>query len=181
VLLDLGLKQCQHDQCLFYKTNLLIVLYVDDGSIAAPEAKYINEFITSLETIGFTLTKEGTFSEFLGIKFTENKEVRTIALTQKGLIKKIIASTNLEDCNPNWTPAATSTPGMDPDRELMTKEWSYPSIVGMLLYLLMNTRPDIAFAVSQVTRSLASVTAQNSLMQVLSKVFTTCLVLGTRE
>jgi hypothetical protein len=107
VLLNFGLKQSQHHQCLFYKTNLLILLYVDDGSIAALEAKYINELITSLETKGFTLTKEGTLSEFLGIKFTENKEVRTIALTQKGLIKKIIAATNLEDCNPNWTPAAS--------------------------------------------------------------------------
>jgi hypothetical protein len=35
-LLDIGLKQCQHDQCLFYKMNLLIVLYVDDAGIAAP-------------------------------------------------------------------------------------------------------------------------------------------------
>jgi len=151
-LLDLGLKQCQHDQCLFYKTNLLIVLYVDDAGIAAPATKYIDEFISSLETKGFTLTKEGTFSEFLGIKFTENKDAGTITLTQKGLIKKIISATNLENCNPNWTPAATTALGMDPDGELMTEEWSYPSIVGMLLYLSTNTRPDIAFAVSQVAR-----------------------------
>jgi hypothetical protein len=151
-LLDIGLKQCQHDQCLFYKMNLLIVLYVDDAGIAAPEAKYIDEFISSLETKGFTLTKEGTFSKFLGIKFTENKDAGTITLTQRGLIKKIISTTNMENCNPNWTPAATTALGMDPDGKLMTEEWSYPSIVGMLLYLLMNTRPDIAFAVSQVAR-----------------------------
>jgi hypothetical protein len=138
LVLDLGLKQCQHDQCLFYKTNLLIVLYVDDASNAAPEVKHIDEFITSLETKGFTLTKEGTFSKFLGIKFTENKDAGTITSTQKGLIKKIISATNLENCNPNWTPAATSALGMDPDGELMTKEWSYPSIVGMLLYLSIN-------------------------------------------
>jgi hypothetical protein len=99
---------------------------------------------------GFTLTKEGTFSEFLGIKFTENKDAGTIMLTQKGLIKKIISANNLENCNPNWTPAATSALGMDPNGKLMTEEWSYPSIVGMLLYLSTNTRPDIAFAVSQV-------------------------------
>jgi hypothetical protein len=129
---------------------MLIVLYIDDASIAAPEVRYIDEFITSLETKGFTLTKEGTFNEFLGIKFTENKDAGINTLTQKGLIKKIIATTNLEDCNPNWTPASTSALGMDPNGELMTEEWSYPSIVGMLLYLSRNTRPDIAFSVSKV-------------------------------
>jgi hypothetical protein len=36
--------------------------------------------------------KEGTFSEFLVIKFTEYKEVGMIALTKKKLIKKIIAA-----------------------------------------------------------------------------------------
>jgi hypothetical protein len=34
----------------------LIVLYVDDAGIAAPETKYIDELISSLETKGFTLT-----------------------------------------------------------------------------------------------------------------------------
>jgi hypothetical protein len=131
---------------------LLLVLYIDIASIAAPEAKYIDEFITCLETKGFTLTKEGTVSKFLGIKFTENKNTETITLTQKGLIKKIISATNMENCNPNWTPAATYALGMDPNGELMTEECSYPSIIGMLLHLSTNTRPDIAFAFSQVTR-----------------------------
>ena len=34
----------------------------------------------------------------------------------------------------------------------MTEPWSYPSIIGMLLYLSTNTCPDIAFAVSQAAR-----------------------------
>ncbi|KAI2492952.1 hypothetical protein MHU86_21591 [Fragilaria crotonensis] len=42
--------------------------------------------------------------------------------------------------------------GIDPDGEPMDEFWNYRSIVGMLLYLSTNTRPDITFAVSQVAR-----------------------------
>jgi hypothetical protein len=34
----------------------------------------------------------------------------------------------------------------------MEESWSYHSILGMLLYLSTKTRPDVAFAVSQVAR-----------------------------
>jgi hypothetical protein len=148
-LADMGLTPSQHDPCLLYKANLLIVLYVDDAGIAAPETRYIDDFIKELERRHFKLTREGTFSEFLGIKFTEDKVAGTITLTQKGLINKVIKAAGLEDCNPNWTPASTQALGIDPDGPPMSETWSYPSIVGMLLYLSTNTRPDITFAVSQ--------------------------------
>ena len=107
--------------------------------------------IKALHKAGFELTFEGSFSEFLGIKFTVNSN-GTITMTQKGLIDKIIKATGLENCNPNWTPTTQVALGLDPEGKSMNEEWSYPSIVGMLLYLLTNTRPDIAFAVSQVAR-----------------------------
>jgi len=71
-------------------------------------------------------------------------------MMQKGLIAKIFEATGMEACNPNWIPAAQLALGIDPDGEPMNEPWSYPSIVGMLLYLATNTCPDIAFAVSQV-------------------------------
>jgi hypothetical protein len=71
-------------------------------------------------------------------------------MTQMRLIKKIITTTKMENCNPNWVPATKEALGIDPKGKPMEEDWSYPSVIGMLLYLLTNMRPDIAFAVSQV-------------------------------
>ena len=56
----------------------------------------------------------------------------------------------MSDCNPNHTPAAQLCLGSDVDGPPMEEKWSYPSLVGMLLYLSTNTRLDIAYAVNQV-------------------------------
>ncbi len=97
--------------------------------------------------MGLELTCEGTFTDFLGIKFVKDEVTNTVTLTQKGLIQKIIKATGLQDCNPNHTPALQAHLGIDPDGEPMENEfWN----VEMLLYLSTNTRPDTTFAVSQV-------------------------------
>jgi histone deacetylase 1/2 len=151
-LKDMGFTQSTQDACLLYKQDLLLIVYVDDVGIAAPASTLIDQFVSDLKSRGFELTKEGSFSEFLGIKFEEDKAAGTITLTQKGLIKKVIAAAGLEHCNPTRTPAASAALGIDPAGEPYSESWNYPSIVGMLLYLATNTRPDISFAVSQVAR-----------------------------
>ena len=81
----------------------------------------------------------------LNIKYNKDKETGTINLSQPFLIRKIIHATRLQEGNPNWTPTSVEALGMDPDGEPMQEEWNYRSIVGMLLYLSTNTRPDISF------------------------------------
>jgi hypothetical protein len=147
-----GFVPSKYDPCLLLKEDMMLVIYVDDVGIAAKHKKDVDSLVQRLEDQGFKLTREGTFSEFLGIKFEKNSDDNSINMTQKGLIKKIIDTAGMNDCNPNWTPASTTPLGIDPDGEPMDEEWSYRSIVGMLLYLTTNTRPDCSFAVSQVGR-----------------------------
>jgi hypothetical protein len=54
--------------CLLYKTNIVIVLYVDDAEIGAKSPHLIDELISGLRAKGFALSREASFSEFLGIK-----------------------------------------------------------------------------------------------------------------
>ena len=151
-LRDDGFLPCSNDQCLLYKATILIVIYVDDVGIAYSNQADLDKLFATLTEKGFTFTKEGTFEAFLGIKFERNLEKGTLTLTQKGLIQKIKEATGMNDSNGNWTPASQVALGIDPDGPAMQEEWSYRSIVGMLLYLSTNTRPDISFAVSQVAR-----------------------------
>ena len=89
-------------------------------------------------------------SAFLGIQF--NREGETIELTQKGLIEKIIDATNMQDAKEISTPADNKPLGKDANGAPFRESWNYPSVVGMLLYLSGNSRPDIAFAVNQAAR-----------------------------
>jgi len=150
--IDQGFKQSQMDPCLLFKETILIVIYVDDVGIAYANDSDLEKLLQNLTKRGLEFTKEGTFTDFLGIKFTKDPKNNTVTLTQRGLIQKIIATTGMSDCNPNWTPATQTALGIDPDGEPMQESWSYPSVVGMMLYLSTNTRPDISFAVSQVAR-----------------------------
>ena len=57
------------------------------------------------------------------------------------------------DCNVKPTPTKSEGPlGSDVNGRPASKLWSYASVIGMLLYLASNLRPDIAFAVHQCAR-----------------------------
>ncbi|KAI2509043.1 hypothetical protein MHU86_5419 [Fragilaria crotonensis] len=62
--------------------------------------------LRQLGSEGFNFTREGTFTDFLGINFTRDATNGTLTLTQKGLIQKIKEATGMSDSNYNWTPAA---------------------------------------------------------------------------
>jgi hypothetical protein len=149
---SLGFKPSRYDPCLLIREDMLIICYVDDAGIAAKDMSSIKRLIADLRRRGFELTEEGSFTDYLGIKFDRSPDDGSIELTQSGLINKIIATTGLIDANPNWTPATQLGLGSDPESAPMTEAWGYSSVVGMLLYLSTNTRPDISFAVSQVAR-----------------------------
>jgi hypothetical protein len=61
------------------------------AGIAAENPEDVEKLVSDLRSHGFKLTQEGSFSEFLGIKFLEcSEDEKTITMTQKGLIQKII-------------------------------------------------------------------------------------------
>ena len=130
---DDGFAQSENDPCLFLKPNLVAFVYMDDCGIATPTMKEIDSFVDRLQKREFELTEKGDFSAYLGINFHRDPKMQTVTMTQLGLIKKILATTGLEECNPNQGPSAQAGLGADPDGPPSKEPCSYSSVVGMLL------------------------------------------------
>ena len=58
----------------------------------------------------------------------------------------------MKDYNKAVVPADPKPLGKDVDGEPFDEPWEYASVVGMMLYLSGNSRPDISFAVNQAAR-----------------------------
>ena len=110
-----GLVQSSLDPCLFLLPKMFLILYC----VGAEDESDVDNLIQFLRAKGFELTKEGTFSDFLGIKHDIDSAANVITLTQHGLIKKILKEADMTTCNGNWTPASTTTLAMDEDEDPM--------------------------------------------------------------
>ena len=99
----------------------------------------------------FEITVEGDVMAFLGIQF-KHLSGGEIEMQQIGLIEIVLKETGLQDCNPDKTPASQKPLGTDKNGPEFAEQWSYSSVVGMLLYLAANSCPEIAYAVHQCAR-----------------------------
>jgi hypothetical protein len=99
------------------------------------------------------LQEEEDVAGFLGVHIDRTAESgKAIILTQKGLIERIIDALDIFDQPAVSTPAKVGVLPKDVNGDEPNGTFSYPSVIGMMLYLSSNSRPDITFAVSQCAR-----------------------------
>ena len=55
----------------------------------------------------------------------------------------------IQDYNLDHNPASQKPLGKDKEGPEFVEKWSYSSVVGMLLYLVANSKPEIAYTVHQ--------------------------------
>jgi hypothetical protein len=149
----LGFVPSSNDPCMFVHPDMIILVYCDDCLIFSSDQSKVDEMIVRMrKAFPGGLTVEDSVFAFLGVEVFADNETGKIKLGQSGLIKKILAATKLTDCNSKRTPASSTTLGSDQLGEECVAEWDYASVVGMLMYLSSNSRPDIQFAVHQCAR-----------------------------
>ena len=156
-LLERGWKQSTMDPCLFMKKGIICVVYVDDAIFGGKNGDDLEREITSLGVAAheqrhkFELRNEGEVGNFLGIQIKKTGP-REFYLRQPGLTDKVLKATGMDDCRGVPTPAIDKPIGANKDGDPFDEHWEYSSVIGMLMYLAANSRPDIAHSVHQAAR-----------------------------
>ena len=154
----IGFQASNGDPCLFFGHGIILLVYVDDCILFGRDPAKLDEIIQSMQN-KFELTQEEISSDskidlyaYLGVKVVHDKTTNAVTLTQPGLIDKVLNTCGMDNCNHRTTPAATHPLGTDANGPRCKELWDYASVVGMLMYICSNSRPDIQYAVHQCAR-----------------------------
>lgn len=159
ILCNEDFKRSQYDHCLFSRHtqegSIYVGVYVDDIATTASN-KELFQLFEDIVKKHVRINYLGPISNYLGIQINRSED-GTFFLHQTKYIDEKLCEFNLQKCKPSKYP-------IDPGyrKEIMQHNISeyedkqkYRSLIGSLLYLSNNTRPDIAAAVGILAQKVS--------------------------
>jgi hypothetical protein len=153
-LLKAGFYQCDAEPTIFIRSHgnkfMILLLFVDD-LLLTDDQEAIEKFVQECCN-EFNTRDMGTPRLFLGIHI--DHQDGKVKLHQKTYIKRILERFHAPS-NPVATPLDPKHPlveATDADRLSEADSSQYRAAVGALIYLMICTRPDLAFALSRLSK-----------------------------
>ncbi len=139
------------DLSVFAKTRIILAIYVDDLLLVGASRSDIQIIKNSLKK-RFCMVDLGSDSYYLGMTITRERTSRILRLGQFGYLEQVLQTHGMWNCKPVATPMDLSLVAAATDYQCTSEfRLQYQSAVGSLMYAMLNTRPDLAFAVSVVS------------------------------
>jgi len=128
--------------------------------------------IKHLLRIKYKMTDHGPVCCFLGIEIERDRSRQILHIHQQRAVRKLLATNGFSNCNSHWTPQPTGSKlqRSDPESNLTNStaktldsdgKQCYKSIVGSLMWLMLYTRPDLAFTISMLSKFSSTPTTKH--------------------
>ena len=171
-LTSLSFVHSQFDHGLFLNKsrNTWITLYVDDIHLIGPDKPYIKTIKEELAS-HYRIKDLGPSSNYLGLEITRDLESGILTISQKKYIESVLEAHGMADCKSASTPMeAGIVLGKAGAEHQSTQEFktNYQSMLGSIMYIMLQTRPDIAYAISKLSQFSSNPTEQH--LQALKRV-----------
>uniref|UniRef100_A0A2N9IH78 Integrase catalytic domain-containing protein n=1 Tax=Fagus sylvatica TaxID=28930 RepID=A0A2N9IH78_FAGSY len=155
-LFKFALHKSKYDASLFLRKTengvVILLVYVDDIIITGTDSALISQLKQYLQD-SFHMKDLGSLTYFLGLEITTG--AHGIFLSQHKYAQDLVAAAGLQDSTPLDTPMELNLKLRKEEGDLLSDPVSYRTLVGSLVYLTI-TRPDISYAVQQVSQFMAS-------------------------
>ena len=158
-----GFLPLNADQSVFCNGKTIIAIYVDDLLIIGPNTQ-ANKDIKAALSKRFQMTDIGPMALYLGMRLDQDRQQRILWLSQQAYLEKILKDHGFLDSKAVQTPMETSTKLEAAPAGYIAKpdfKHTYHSAVGSLMYAMLRTPPDIAYAVSVVSRYASNPTGDH--------------------
>jgi len=136
------------------RKTLILPVYVDDF-IPMGDSVLVNDFETFLPGV-FNVSSAGDASFFLGLWIQRDRTDKSLAIDQFTFVDTILARFNVPLTPSQETPLSTAeslVPNTSPVEDVIYEvRKDYQSKVGSLVYLMLGTRPDLAYSVGKLAR-----------------------------
>ncbi len=141
------------DLSVYVKPGLMIAIFVDDLFITGSSTSEIKAAKAAFQD-RFRMLNLRLCKFYLGITVTRDCKKYILRLGQRAYFEKILLDYQMMDCKPAPTPIETqhlkvANADYQPEEQFRI---CYQSAVGSLMYAMLKTRPDLAFAVCVVSR-----------------------------
>ncbi len=152
----LGFHEIESDKSLFVSEDkkMFIAIYVDDLLIIEADMSRIDKVKAELKST-FKMTDLGSASHYLGMKIRRDRRRRTLTLLQTTYLETVLGKFGMRNCASVATSMKASVSNsILPSTEQADEDtiYWYEASIDSLMYAMMTTRPDIAFALSVTSR-----------------------------
>ena len=162
----LGFVKSKFDGCVYikYRNEVVVawlLLYVDDMLIAGPDIREIEKIKRQLNSV-FEMKDLGCAKRILGIDIVRDRAFKRLWLLQSDYLARMLKKYQMNNSKGVSTPLSQQfklSADQGPKTEQEKKEMEmipYSNIVGSLMYTMVCTRPDMAQAMSVVSRYMSN-------------------------
>jgi hypothetical protein len=168
-LLQMGFTRCiSDDQMFILRKNddyVYLLKHVDDCMLAAPKNSPLLHFVSSELSKTYTMTTDLNPTNFVGLAITRDRFAHKITLSQPHYINTVLERFQIEPSTPSYPMSEdflTSMPNHTND-ELLSPfhQKLFQEKVGSILYLASQSRPDLLYATTQLSRRSNKCTARD--------------------
>lgn len=155
VLSDMSFKKSVADNGIFIGNyqghKIYLAMYVDDIVMASTS-------ITAVENVKAKLNSEfdmkdlGALRHILGIEIEYDREKGLMKLSQRKYAETVLKKFNMTFCKGVGTPLEANVILRNPGEEHTVENIPYREFVGSVMYLMLGTRPDLAFAIGLLSQ-----------------------------